>query len=458
MKFNTFLTKVLLILIISGKNLFGSCEPCGITSIGTTETGITPVSVVYSPNGQCVTVANLFTNPGTLNIFRVNCDCSLTAVGSPVATGGVAPASVAYSPNGQCLAVANLVSNNVSIFRVNCDCSLTPVGSPIPTGGTLPIALAYSPNSQCLAVANSGSNNVSIFRVNSDCSLIVPPIIVPVGTRPSAVAYSPNGQCLAVANAPISPPNTPGSVSIFRVNADCSVTPVGSFAVGFNPASLASSPNWQCLAVANRGVAPNLGTTVSIFRVDANCSLTSVGLPIPTGGIEPASVAYSPNGSCLAVANVQTDNVSIFRVNADCTLLPPTTVPAGDAPASLRYSPGGQCLAVANFGNANVQIFRTNLMSMPVISSVAVDCDENCIRITGRASASTPASESTPAFPINITVAENGVELASTVTDSRGNFEVQICNVTSGSQHIFTVTARNPNACTASQQICNCIV
>ncbi|MEP6641480.1 MAG: beta-propeller fold lactonase family protein [Gaiellales bacterium] len=92
------------------------------------------------------------------------------------------------------------------------------------------------------------------------------------------------------------------------------------------------------------------------------------GSPFTTG-IFPYSVAYSPDGGQLAVANAGTNSVSVFAVNATSgarSAVSGSPFAAGTGPRAVAYSPGGGRLAVANTGVGTVSVFT---LSVPANST-----------------------------------------------------------------------------------------
>ncbi|MBV8997018.1 MAG: beta-propeller fold lactonase family protein [Pseudonocardiales bacterium] len=126
-------------------------------------------------------------------------------------------------------------------------------------------------------------------------------------------------------------------MSVFSVGADGTLSPVpGSpFATGAKPSSVAFSPSGRLLAVANA-----YDNTVSVFSVGAGGTLSpATGSPFATGR-NPVSVAFSPSGLLLAVAHANDNTVSVFSVAGSLTgrprgpIAPPSvtiTSPAGGA-------------------------------------------------------------------------------------------------------------------------------
>jgi DNA-binding beta-propeller fold protein YncE len=138
---------------------------------------------------------------------------------------------------------------------------------------------------------------------------------------------------------------------------------VGSpFHTGDDPQSLAFSPKGDLLAVANCGCfgdhpGPTLGHTLSMFRVTAPGQLRAVaGSPFPTG-LGPTSVAYRPGGTVIAVTNSVDNDVSVFRVNSGrLSPVPGSPFPTGFDPQSVAFNPNGTLLAVGN-GDSSVWMY-----------------------------------------------------------------------------------------------------
>ncbi len=120
------------------------------------------------------------------------------------------------------------------------------------------------------------------------------------------------------------------------------------------PGSVAFSPTGGLLAVAN-----DADNTVSMFSVSSGGALTAVpGSPFTTGGY-PEQAAFSPTGGLLAVADESDNTVSVFSVGSNGALTPVPGSPfaSGSAPSSLAFSPTGGLLAVVLDGQNTVSVF-----------------------------------------------------------------------------------------------------
>jgi Tol biopolymer transport system component len=138
----------------------GSSAP---TSLGTAQTGNSPSSVAWSPDGRFLAVVNYTSY--TLQVYRFNGSNPPTSLGT--ATTGINPISVAWSPDGRFLAVANSGSSGpagLQVYRFNGSGAPTSLGTA--TTGYTPESVAWSPDGRFLAVVNFNSNTVQVFSCN----------------------------------------------------------------------------------------------------------------------------------------------------------------------------------------------------------------------------------------------------------------------------------------------------
>jgi 6-phosphogluconolactonase (cycloisomerase 2 family) len=323
--------------------------------------------VVFGRSGSLLAVGN--SGDGTVSVFSVSSAGWLTPVaGSPFATGSNLY-SLAFSPSGGLLAVANQGDpgkpGSLSVFSVDSSGALAQVsGSPFTIGAGL-VSLAFSPSGGLLAVGSAAG--VQVFSVKSDGTL------TPVAGSPFAagngfMAFSPSGGFLAVNGPNFS---SGGSVAVFSVDSSGALTqvPGSPFSAGKNsfPGSVAFSPSGGLLATANPGQ-----RTVSVLSVDSSTgALTPVaGSPFTTAaGL--VSLAFSPSGGLLATTNTDDgpsppqvlyhSTVSLFSVNSDGTLTPVAGSPFAEGaltyPDSVAFSPSGGLMAVANLSAHSVSMF-----------------------------------------------------------------------------------------------------
>jgi DNA-binding beta-propeller fold protein YncE len=318
---------------------------------------------------------------------------------------------------------------NVQMFSLNPDtCTITPIGAPLPTGGIAATLIDFAPNGTCISVGNEFSNTVSIFSINpTTCQATLVGTPVPAGPNPIGGAFSPDSTCLAVTNLDIFGGN-PGTINTYSIDpATCVATPVSSGipSGGFFPTSIDFSPISNCVAVANSNLLMGPGGNLQLFKFNpATCTLIQTGGPIATGGSNPITLSYSPDGLCLAVANIGSGTITLFNTTTTGCGLTPIGAPiaTGNFPRSVAYSPDNRCLAVANsdfsptggglIGPGSVSLFRTNFVTKPIIQALIERCS---IVITGTADART-----------TIVVFQDGNAIGSTTTDALGNFSFTV--------------------------------
>lgn len=92
--------------------------------------------------------------------------------------------------------------------------------------------------------------------------------------------------------------------------------------------------------------------------------------PLPSGSTEPASVAFSPDGSYLATCNEGSNDITLFALSGG---IPSGGIshalPAGSRlPYSISFSPNGSYLATANQNSNDVTLFNT-ACTLPITPS-----------------------------------------------------------------------------------------
>ena len=290
-----------------------------------------------------------------------------------------------FSSQG-CLAVTNTAApDSVLLYSVDAaTCTLT-LRSTITEGIDVPQSLAFSPDGSCLAVGNFGIGTVTLYSINPDCTAELSPtdtIVLDFSLPDSfqALAFS-SQRCLAVANG-TGPTNR---VSIYSIDAACMATPVAPITfAGGTSSSVAFSPDGNCLAV---GViaAPSF---VNLYAMNPDdCSPSSLLDTIETNIFDPI-LAFSLN--CLAVrTGDDNDSVSLYPIGPDCTVAGiETSISLATGISSLAFSVNN-CLAVAS--GSDVAIFAINncqfepdpVQTIPVegegVRSVAFSADGSCL-------------------------------------------------------------------------------
>jgi WD40 repeat protein len=309
----------------NGVSMFSVASGGGLTPIQDSSdfeyefpAGQAPVSVAFSPNGTLLATAN--SGDDTVSVFSVSVGGQLTQItGSPFATGSD-PVSVAFSPDGTRLATANRTDATVSVFSVSVGGQLTQVsGSPYAVDGSYAFSVAFNASGSLLAAANG--TGVSVFSVAAGGQLTQATDSPFFDDGADSAAFSPDGTLLAAGND--LPGGNPGTVSIFSVGSGGKLTAVtGSpYTTDYDPASVAFSPDGGYVAVANQ----DSTDTVSVFSIGSGGQLTQLAnspMRSSDNGVVGVlhSVAFSPNSTLLATANAASGTgenlagtVSVYR-------------------------------------------------------------------------------------------------------------------------------------------------
>jgi len=250
----------------------------------------------------------------------------LSSNGKSVGTGSV-PAAIAISSAGDALFVANSGSDDISAYTLNSDGTLTAAGGTTAAGQT-PVSMAVD-SAGHLFVANQGTQSdpasatISVFSASGASLTEVPGSPFPVspgaltGPGPAAVAVASDGKFLYVAN------KFDSTVTQFSVNSDGTLTRVTSYIAGTTPsaaATVVTSDRSNFLYVTNSG-SNNVSAYAICTQVSATCSAANGTLTEVTGspfsaGLKPVSIAASPDGEFVYVADESSNQVSQYKVSA----------------------------------------------------------------------------------------------------------------------------------------------
>ena len=272
-------------------------------------------------------------------------------------------------------------TNEVFEFRAERTGTLAPLGTPNFAVGSNPISLAAHTSGDFLYIANFSGNNLTQLDINQSngnlsvpvtSSIVVPvnpPNIFPTDNGPVSVAMSPTGPFLFVAN------QISGDISSYTVDPGSgSLTPKALTLVVApppsgppppvsNPNSIAVSPKGDLLFVAN----PTQGT-VAVLTIDNSSGVLgyAAGSPFSVGaGATPTQLAVEHSGKFLYVTDPAHNAVLGFAIQGGGSLTPINGSPfiAGALPTGLGIDPQGALLYVANKGSNNVSAFAIDSTS-----------------------------------------------------------------------------------------------
>jgi 6-phosphogluconolactonase (cycloisomerase 2 family) len=336
------------ILILSAVSLWQGCDSGGNGSSGGGKSiggGTTATYLVYvDPVAANVNVDSVPTS-GTL----------AAATGSPYMAGSQ-PVNITASVDGRFVYVMNSSSGNVNVYAVAKDGILTQPVPPVATGQQ-PSAMAIDSLGRFAVVTNRGSNSLSIYTINTTTgALTASGSAVSLNVSgPKAVAA--NGDFVFVANS------TGIDVLLFN-----STTGTFSFGAGSSVGS-PSGANYVALYAPPQATAvlyalDSASNAIVPFTVSNTGQLTA-GASIAAGSQPAAMVADSTN-HFLYVANLASNNVSAFAINASTGALTPASpglTTTSSAPSTLAYDSVNHFLFVGSSNPNQVQVYTANTTS-----------------------------------------------------------------------------------------------
>lgn len=249
------------------------------------------------------------------------------------------PDGVAFNPQGTLLAVAHYYWPYLTVYSTS-DWSQLPALPGVPAIGAGK-DVAWSPDGSELILVAGGSNQLTVFNT-ADWSYSFVTVGGQSGTV-TDVAFSPDGAYVAVTTL-----EEPG-ILVYHAATWQPVSGSGITLPGFGHA-LSWSPTGR-LAVAHEG-----GSAVSVFEINGGGDLVAVTGPASPGGTA-LDVAWSPDGSMLAVAHIGTHGLTVYNTST-WTKLPATSeAPSHSTEASVSWSPDGQVLTVSTVASPYLMNF-----------------------------------------------------------------------------------------------------
>jgi len=260
--------------------------------------------------------------PGTINIFHIADDGSLTPIANSPFLVGEAIYDMKVSPDGRFLAAALNHRNWVIMLSIADDGSLTSVpGSPFSNRHDFSFAnsVDFNCDGKTLFVGNArlGPPQIDVFRVADDGSLSLvqgSPFTTPAGIDSAKVVLSRNNQYLFVTNF------ESDSLTVFKVGSDDTLTSVSDTPFEFrdaNPGALALNKAGTILLSVNFGRNQSR-ISISIFSINKDGELKHIsGSPFDMGESSrrnnSVSIAtYSISDCTLRINDIRVSGKKLF--------------------------------------------------------------------------------------------------------------------------------------------------
>ena len=246
-------------------------------------------------------------------------------------SGGVGPCYVSVDVTGKWVAAGNYRGGSLAILPVLADGSLGSAVTTIRHDGKSVNeqrqekahvhCTVFSADNRFLFVPDLGMDKVMIYRFNDKTGQLipsVPPFILSTpGAGPRHIDFDPSGKYAYLME------EMAGTVSVMSYDGKGKLTAiqnVSSHPAGFkgfiNSADIHVSPDGKFLYASNRGES----NTIAIFSINKDGKLKPVGHQSALG-IKPRNFNFDPTGNFLLVANQDSDNIVIFKVDKKTGLL-----------------------------------------------------------------------------------------------------------------------------------------
>ena len=249
-------------------------------------------------------------------------------------SGGKHPCYVSVDNTGKWVFAANYSSGSAALFPVNTDGSLGPVKQVIQNAGKGPNkarqegphvhSTVLSPDNKFLFIPDLGIDKVMIYRfdnIKGKLSPASPPFAQSIaGSGPRHFDFHPNNKYAYLME------EMTGTVAAYKYS-EGTLTPLqrinalpADFKGVIGSADIHVSPDGKFLYCSNRGES----NSITIFKINASDGKLTVVGHQSTLGKTPRNFNFDPSGNFLLVANQNTDDIVIFKIDKATGLLTDT--------------------------------------------------------------------------------------------------------------------------------------
>lgn len=268
-------------------------------------------------------------NAGSVSAFAFNRATGQLTFINKQPSGGDNPVYITLHKSGRWVVMGNYTGGTISVFPVLPDGSVGPYVQHIAHHGNSinkdrqekahVHSVNFSPDGRFLLVPDLGMDKLMLYRFTDTAAqplqpAAVPFIITPPGSGPRHLAFHPNGRYMYLLH------EMEDGITVFHYHAltglPDSVQHVSTHVPGtkgpFRSADIHLSPDGKFLYATNREAERN----IAIFSINqSNGRLQLLG-NVPTQGEEPRNFIVEPTGNYVLVANQETNNIVVFKRDA----------------------------------------------------------------------------------------------------------------------------------------------
>lgn len=278
-----------------------------------------------SPNGKYLysVVESQMKHNGKIAAFKVNVANSNIKLLNMQDCGGLNPAHIEIDNTGSFLINSNYSDGTLSLFNIKKDGSLTEASQVLQFKDSSVIksrqseshmhSANFSPDHKYVFGHDLGGDKIRKFQFENNQSKISlnnqGEIKVKPGSGPRHFTFHPNGKFGYLLT------ELSGRINAYNYN-DGSLNFIKDYATYqqkqdiYRAADIHISADGKFLYASNRGPEED---TIVVFSIDKNTGKLSLVEHVNTGGENPRNFGIDPSGNFLLVANVNTNNVVIFR-------------------------------------------------------------------------------------------------------------------------------------------------
>ena len=283
---------------------------------------------------------------GAVSAFSVNAATGKLTLLNQQPSMGAAPCHLALDKQRRNLLVTNCIGGSVAILPVAADGRLGPATQVVQHPGTKPHThgVTLSPDNRHAFACDMGLDRVMAYRFDAQKGKLTPAsaAVIPVkaGTGPRHMVFRPDGRFAYVLGTKNS------TITVFAHDAKTGglreVQSISTLPPWFDGAStaaeLAVHPTDPYLYASNRG-----HNSVVLFTIDPQKGTLTYVEDQDTGGKTPRHFGLDPSAKHLTVANQDSDNILVCRIDGENGRLKPsgvsTTVPS---PVCVSFLPPRQ--------------------------------------------------------------------------------------------------------------------
>ena len=275
---------------------------------------------------------------GAVSAFSIDHKTGKLTLLNQAATRGAGPCHISLDITGKFVLVANYDGGSIATFPIHDDGSLGEAAGFVQHYGSSVNKerqeashshwIGVSPDNRFAIEANLGLDELPVYHFNAgngDLSPIEPFVNLNPGAGPRHLAFHPNGKFAYVLS------EMGSSVTAFAYRASSgslsSLQTVSTLSIlrkdysgPKEAAEIAVHPSGKFLYASNRAGIDTI-STFSIDYVKGNLKLKD---EYPTMGKTPRNFSIDPTGKFLLVANQESNNIVVFRIDATTGALRPT--------------------------------------------------------------------------------------------------------------------------------------